>query len=500
MKKVKIIRKSRSSMKLDKIALLVMIPISILVFLLNVFNKSPDQKNEAQNDINIETKVKSKICDRIKNLTFTDNNTLSITPDIINNEHICYDFYAKAGQKLYLQSSANVNLIKPSQSSEYLKLSDENGKELVLQETGSYSISILDKDLKNGQITISLQPNISSTTSLYSSPLPSINQPDHMRLITAYDYNQNNSPIYSQLTYQPDRIPDLQENQKLQQIVDDIVVFFQSKGLPTNRLSVSLIDLKTSPYPSYARYLDKKPRFPASVVKLFWMVYLYGQYDSRLLAPGTIPEKQLKKMIQDSDNEAASLILDTITRTESGENLKEYELPAWIQKRLAMNLFFQQAGYNNLNISQKVFPTKKFIEPLGRDLQIRLDSSYPIRDYVTTYDVARLLFEIEQEKAISRKYSKEMKALLKRSLHPEAWKNKDFNAIEGFLGEGLPRNAYFASKMGWNFNTRNDAAIIGSPNGKHKYILVIFGDDPSFYKDKKLLPELSRMVYEQMTN
>ena len=77
---------------------------------------------------------------------------------------------------------------------------------------------------------------------------------------------------------------------------------------------------------------------------------------------------------------------------------------------------------------------------------------------------------------------------------------KEFNAIEGFLGEGLLRNAYFASKMSWNFNTRNDAAIIGSPNGKHKYILVIFGDDPSFYKDKKLLPELSRMVYEQMTN
>jgi beta-lactamase class A len=85
-------------------------------------------------------------------------------------------------------------------------------------------------------------------------------------------------------------------------------------------------------------------------------------------------------------------------------------------------------------------------------------------------------------------------------LHPSAWKNKEFNAIEGFLGEALPENAYLAAKMGWNFNTRNDAAIIGSPDGKHKYILVVFGDDPSFYKDKKLLPELSHLVYERMTN
>ena len=54
--------------------------------------------------------------------------------------------------------------------------------------------------------------------------------------------------------------------------------------------------------------------------------------------------------------------------------------------------------------------------------------------------------------------------------------------------------------MGWNSKTRNDAAIIVSPDEKSKYILVIFGDDPSFYKDKTLFPEISRMVYDRMTD
>ena len=93
-----------------------------------------------------------------------------------------------------------------------------------------------------------------------------------------------------------------------------------------------------------------------------------------------------------------------------------------------------------------------------------------------------------------------MKKLMKRDLSPVAWKNKEFNAIEGFLGEKLPQNIKFYSKMGWNFKTRNDAAIIVSPDEKSKYILVVLGDDPSFYKDKTLFPEISRMVYDRMTD
>ncbi|MFM7368694.1 MAG: serine hydrolase, partial [Sphaerospermopsis kisseleviana] len=81
-----------------------------------------------------------------------------------------------------------------------------------------------------------------------------------------------------------------------------------------------------------------------------------------------------------------------------------------------------------------------------------------------------------------------------------AWKNKQFNAIEVFLGQGLPENVEFYSKMGWNSKTRNDAAIIISPDGKCKYILVVFGDDPSFFQDKTLFSEISRLVYEKMLN
>lgn len=497
MNKRQITRKYKSSIKLDRVALLIAVPISVLIFLWVIMDSlnQATKVNKSDENIQSQAKVESKTCGQTKLLNLTTNNTISITPENIKGERICYQFYGQSEQRLYLQSNANVTLIYPSQSSENLKLTDDNSKAIILPQTGNYLISVLDKDIKNGQITISLESNIPLAS--LSSPSIQTYRTDVIRKITDYDYPSNTNSIYSQLTYKPAIRPNFQKSQKLQQIVKDIVVYVQSKDLPTKRLSVSLIDLKTS---SYAEYSDQEARFPASVTKLFWMVYLYSQYQSGWLQEGSVPEKQLKKMIQDSDNEAASLIVDTITQTTSGNNLTGSELQTWIQKRLSMNSFFQQANYSQINISQKLFPTKQLTEPIGRDLQIRLDPVDPVRNYVTTLDVARLLFEIETEVSISRKYSKQMKRLLKRSLHPQAWKNKEFNAIEGFLGEGLPEDAYFASKMGWNFSVRNDAAIIGSPDQKHKYILVIFGDDPSFYKDKKLFPKISRMVYQEMTN
>ncbi|MFM5981980.1 MAG: serine hydrolase [Sphaerospermopsis kisseleviana] len=341
-------------------------------------------------------------------------------------------------------------------------------------------------------------PLIMENTIQFTPPSIGLNE---TRLIQPDDYNLENLPNkYASLVYNV-KSPEFKSNENLDNIVNQIVNYVENKGLPSDKLSVSLLQINEPEFPTYSGHLPTKPRFTASVVKLFWMVYLYGNYNSNKLQRGIISDKDVKKMIQDSDNESSSVIVDKISETTSGESLSEEELKNWIQKRLAMNLFFQNAGYT-INISQKVFPTsyQKNDSPVGRDLQIRSSKTNLIRNYTTSYDVARLLYEIYTEKSISKQYSREMKNLMKRDLAPAAWKNKQFNAIEGFLGQGLPENVEFYSKMGWNSKTRNDAAIIISPDGKCKYILVVFGDDPSFFQDKTLFPEISRLVYEKMLN
>ncbi|MBV5262081.1 serine hydrolase [Synechococcus moorigangaii CMS01] len=141
-------------------------------------------------------------------------------------------------------------------------------------------------------------------------------------------------------------------------------------------------------------------------------------------------------------------------------------------------------------------------EPEGADHQIRFPDptqTQPIRNYLTTKSVARLLFDIERDEAVSPAYIGQVKRLLRRDLNPTARQDVPYNAIDMFLGEGLPPDTEFYSKMGWTFNNRNDAAIIKSPDGSHSYILVIFGDDKAFYEDKEFLPLISKFVYEQMS-
>jgi hypothetical protein len=349
---------------------------------------------------------------------------------------------------------------------------------------------------------ITNEHNLSQEYSLGRQRQPRLN----INIIPEDHYKQHinqftkNKKLSSQLIYKVNP-PNFISNIELEQIVNDIVNYVHDKGLSTEYLSISLINLKSSHCCEYAGYADAIPRLSASVTKLFWMVYLYALYEEGLLEKGKIPERVVRNMIADSDNKSASLIVDTITQTQSGSELSDSEFEIWYQKRLALNNFFKQAGYAPINISQKLFPTSysKNDSPMGRDLQIRKYNSYTIKNYTTTRDVARLLFEIEREKSISPEYSRKMKSLLKRNLNKAAWENKPFNAIQGFFGEFLPENVYFLSKMGWNSQTRNDAAIIHSPDGQHKYILVVFGDHPSFYQDKTILPEISRKVYQQMT-
>ena len=308
------------------------------------------------------------------------------------------------------------------------------------------------------------------------------------------------------LTYNVRTAPPFKPEQRLQDIVRDILVLAQSRGLPIELLSISLVDLSKPQCCSYGSYLDNERRYPASVVKLFWLVVLYSQYEYQGISPLQISSEQLKKlskMIKDSDNETASMILDEITETKSSQQeLTPDRLKDWIAKRHSVNNFFTQAGYQNINISQKTFPISHLLDlPKGPDWQIRQinrQNSSPIRNFLTTRSVARLLYEIESEQAISRDYSQAVKSLLKRDLHPQAWKDKPYNAIACFLGESLLADTQFYSKMGWTFSNRNDAAIIASPDRRARYILVVFGDDPKFYEDKEFFPKLSRKVYSNL--
>ncbi len=308
----------------------------------------------------------------------------------------------------------------------------------------------------------------------------------------------------TQLTYKVENPPSFFAHSDLDQIVQGIVEKAVQRGLPKEDLSISLVDLNQIKCCAYASYQDEQPRYPASVVKLFWLIALFHQIEAQYINPEEVSHEDLVNMIRYSTNESASHVLDKLTNTQSQTaNLPDKELSEWVEKRSWVNRFFKDV-FGEINIKQKTF-SASYPNPgsaIGPDYQIfflKPDSTLISKNEVTTKQMMRLLVDIDQGKAIPTNYIDTVKELLKRDLNLSDSQNSSYNSIKSFLGEGLPSDTEFYSKMGVTSNHRNDGAIIRSPDGTIAYVLVIFGDNTAFYQDHNFFPSISQFVYEEMT-
>lgn len=344
----------------------------------------------------------------------------------------------------------------------------------------------------------SIQPSIPKP--LYSPSTPPVWTADSQILPTRQLGRENIEVLYNLKTP-----PEFKHNQQLQTIVNDVVNFAAAEGFSTEPLSITLINAKTG---EIAGYHQVSLKYPASVVKMFWMVFLYAQMESGiwLNKEGFYP--YISKMVQDSENDATSFIIDKSTDTKFVKKLNDEELQIWRNKRNKPNQFFQQAGYQGINISHKTYPiySLNLTAPKGSELQIRYNPNQPdtpLRNQITTDHAARLLYEIcYLKQAISPEASQQMCGWLKRDLNPEVWKQQSngFNPIIGFLGQSLSdTNIYFYSKAGWTEHHRHEAALVATPDNETIYILAVFADDEMYAKDWKIFPKMSRFVYDRMT-
>ncbi len=314
------------------------------------------------------------------------------------------------------------------------------------------------------------------------------------------------SPKNQEFVYNVKTLPPLNKSDRLETIVKSVARYVKSQGLSTNSLSVTLIDVNQNSIAGYRQY---KGRYPASVVKLFWMVALNAKIQKGLIPRNKEVKTDLEKMILESNNDASSRSLDRITDTKSyGKRLRGSRLINWKKKRLSVNHFFRKADYKNIYVAQKTYPVyhANMNSPVGPDWQIREDNTKnPQRNKISTYQAARLMYEIVDGEAITPKYSKKMLGLLTRKLRstPKAKLPSypiGFNPIVGFLGQSLSADKVkiFASKGGWTTYCRLEVAYIESRDGKTRYILAVFGNNSAYAKNGRVFPRISRLVFNRM--
>ncbi len=311
------------------------------------------------------------------------------------------------------------------------------------------------------------------------------------------------------ISYYPDHKPLFQPSKKLTAVVDKILNKIKTRKLSTNNLSITLIDANTN---EIAEYQQDRLRFPASIAKMFWLVTLQGQIEAKMWDNPVAFDSFADKMMTESDNDSSSFIIDNITGSYSSkEQVPDKILKPWLkQRQFRINEYFKAAAYNpNINLTQKTYPIPylELSKPTGNELQIRnnpANPSQPIRNSLTTFDAARLMYEAcYQNQAVSKAASLKICSLLKRNLDKKEWskiKADDFNPIQSFFGESLPnKNINFYSKAGWVPTiTRAEVCLVERLDRNKSYVLAIFAEDPAIEKDKTIFPEISKLVFNEM--
>ena len=289
----------------------------------------------------------------------------------------------------------------------------------------------------------------------------------------------------------PVKIP---ASQSLQVVVDEAarstLAKFAEKKLDEKQLSITLINLRDATRPTMASFRGNERIYPASVVKLFFLVAAHRWLEDKKIEDTAELRRALKDMIVDSSNEATHYIVDVVTHTTGGYELPAKEMKEWQHKRDAVNRYFSSLGYTNINVNQKTHCEDAY----GRE-RVSREPNGANRNKLTTDATARLMMEIATLKAVTPDRSSQMMALLKRD---STRKTSDTDSQDtGFSGSALPPGTKYWAKAGWTSTTRHDATYIELPTGE-KFVLVVFTEGHANERD--IIPTVARSVIDGIKN
>jgi beta-lactamase class A len=263
---------------------------------------------------------------------------------------------------------------------------------------------------------------------------------------------------------------------------------FLPQKLEEKQLSITLIDLRNPARPVTASFRGNERIYPASVVKLFYLVAAHRWLEDKKIEQTPELTRAVRDMIVDSSNEATQYVVDVLTQTTSGYELPAKEMEEWQDKRNAVNRYFAGLGYTNINVNQKTFCEDAY----GRE-HVSRGPNGENRNKLTTDATARLMMEIVTGKIANPARTAAMMELLKRDYTGKSSDNDDQG--HGFTGIALQGREGFRlwSKAGWTSTTRHDVAYIEMPDGG-KFVLTVFTTDHA--KEREIIPTVARVVID----
>lgn len=278
----------------------------------------------------------------------------------------------------------------------------------------------------------------------------------------------------------------------LNQVVGEVLNAYPNKAFKMDELAVSLLDMRDLKNIRSASVNGEKQIYPASVVKVYYMVALHRQLEDGKIKLTPELERGLRDMIVDSSNEATQYILDVLTDTSSGGEMPEKEFNEWSYKRNRVNRYFSAMEYERINVNQKTFCEDAY----GREQQFR-NYRGENRNMLNTNATARLMAEIALGRMNTPKRTQMMMDLMERKLF-----KADGPAVSPAPSPAAPalikanlKGAKLWSKPGGTSKSLHDAIYVETPDGL-KFALVIFTENHA--KDEETLPSIVSKLIDGM--
>lgn len=235
--------------------------------------------------------------------------------------------------------------------------------------------------------------------------------------------------------------------------------------------------------------------YPASVVKLFYLVAAHEWLERGMIPASAELDRAMRDMIVDSSNDATGLVVDVLSGTTGGPELPPAPFETWKYQRNIVNRYVQSLNWSELstiNVNQKTWCDG----PYGRERAF-YGENFENRNRLTTNASARLFHSIIGGIAVTSQRSQSMMSLLERSLNPADLEADPENQVVGFIGGGVPQSAKVWSKAGLMSRVRHDAAYVEVPN-LQPYLLVVFTEGNAHSNNEEILPFVARQVTEAM--
>jgi beta-lactamase class A len=300
-----------------------------------------------------------------------------------------------------------------------------------------------------------------------------------------------------------------QADQNLQELGDRLIQQTNGKfSIDPNQIALtflayneaSIINTASDPLTFWSRkirgysYRGTELIYPASVVKLFYMVALQEWASKGMLGLTPEIERAQRDMIVDSSNDATGLIVDVITGTTSGGELSDSPFGTWKYQRQIVNRYFTSLeipDYKYINICQKTWGDG----PYGRERAF-YGKDMENRNLLTTDATAHLVHSIMSGITVNANRCSQMQKLLSRSIKPVDLATDPENQVTGFLGGGLPQTAQLWSKAGLMSKVRHDAAYVEIPD-KSAFTIAVFTEGHA--QNEEILPFISSELVAQLS-